>query len=104
MSASSVRELSSAAPEKGEKKPVQKAAPKAQARAAPILEVTPDLVSRAKREVAKMKYVTPYRLSNAFGIKLSVARRLIRELIRQGTLEPRIKNRRLTVAVPKRES
>ncbi|MGC9210360.1 MAG: 30S ribosomal protein S25e [Acidilobus sp.] len=95
--------MSSAAPEK--KQPArQQPRPQAKAAGPTILEVTPDLVNRARREVAKMKYVTPYRLANAFGIKMSVARKLLRELIKQGVLEPRIKNRRLTVATPKRES
>ncbi len=96
--------LSSTAPEKAEKRPAQRAAPKAQPKGAPILEVTPDLVNRARKEVLKMKYVTPYRLANAFGIKLSVARRLMRELIRLDALEPRAKNRRVTIAAPKKSS
>lgn len=97
--------LSSAASEKSEKRPAQKAAaPKAQQKGAPVLEVTPDLVNRARKEVLKMKYVTPYRLATTFGIKLSVARRLMRELIRLDVLEPRVKNRRVTVAVPKKSS
>ncbi|MGC9071500.1 MAG: hypothetical protein ACP5HK_02220 [Acidilobus sp.] len=93
--------MSSAAPEKRQPPRQQ---PKGQARAgAPVLEVTPDLVNRAKREVAKMKHVTPYRLSNVFGVKISVARRLLRELIRQGVVEQRIKNRRILVAAPRQQ-
>ena len=68
--------------------------------ALPQVTVTAELVSRAKKEVAKMKYVTPYRLSVALSINMSVARKLMRQLIRDGDLVPLIKNRRLTVAVP----
>jgi hypothetical protein len=95
-------------PEKAEKaveKKQQRPQQRAQAKAsAPLLEVTPELVNRAKREVQKMKYVTPYRLSSVLGVKVSVARKLLRELIRLGAVEARAKNRRLIVAVPKQES
>jgi len=79
-------------PEKAEKAAEKKQRPqqRAQAKAsAPLLEVTPELVNRAKREVQKMKYVTPYRLSSVLGVKVSVARKLLRELIRLGVVEAR---------------
>ena len=68
--------------------------------ALPQVTVTAELVSRAKKEVARMKYVTPYRLSSALSVNMSVARKLMRQLIKDGDLVPLIKNRRLVVAVP----
>ncbi len=79
-----------------------RAAPARQAAraAAPVIEVTPELINRARREVSKARYMTPFRLSQALSINMSIARKLLKRLVAEGVLRAVAKNRRLIVAVP----
>ncbi len=72
--------------------------------AAPALDVTPELINRAKRDIAKMGYVTPAKLAPMLNVKLSVARKILKRLIADGSVDVRAKNRRIIVAVPKSSS
>ncbi len=75
-----------------------------QAKAAPAIDVTAEILSRARRDIAKMNYVTPAKLAAALNVNLSVARKVVRKLVEEGLLEVRAKNRRIIVAVPKSSS
>ena len=49
------------------------------------LEVSEQLVKRAAKTVSEAKVTTPSTLAAALGVKLSLARALIRELVRSGS-------------------
>jgi len=52
------------------------------------------------RELAKQPYVTPYLVANMFGLKLSAAKRALRELESRGMLKLVSANRRVRIYVP----
>ncbi|MEM0087434.1 MAG: 30S ribosomal protein S25e [Thermofilum sp.] len=52
------------------------------------------------KEVRKMKYVTPYVVSSRFGITISRAKRVLRELAARGVLVPYDLNHRVPIYVP----
>jgi small subunit ribosomal protein S25e len=52
------------------------------------------------RELAKLPYVTPYLVSSMFGLKLSAAKRALRELESRGKLKLVDANRRVRIYVP----
>lgn len=52
------------------------------------------------RELAKLPYVTPYLVSSMFGLKLSTAKRTLRELESRGALKLVDANRRVRIYVP----
>ncbi len=48
------------------------------------IELKPQLVDQIRKEVARSSYVTPQSLAMKYNIRVSVARRLLRELEREG--------------------
>lgn len=66
-----------------------------------IVELTPQFVERAKRELSREKWLTPYKVSQRYGITVSLAKRLLRELEKQGVVVLFSRNRRAPVYVPK---
>uniref|UniRef100_A0A7C4BB14 30S ribosomal protein S25e n=1 Tax=Thermofilum pendens TaxID=2269 RepID=A0A7C4BB14_THEPE len=85
---------------KEEKKPEEeKKRPqlKLQASTGDLTEVSLEAVMK---EVVKMKYVTPYTLSSRFGLKMSRAKRVLRELASRGILVPYDVNHRVPIYVP----
>lgn len=76
----------------------------ARAQAAPQLDVTQELVNRAKRDIGKMSYVTPSKLAASLNVKLSLARKVLKRLAADGVVDVRAKNRRIIVVVPKSSS
>lgn len=51
-------------------------------------------------EIRKMKYLTPYIIANRFGLKISRAKRVLRELESRGIIKIYDKNRRVPIYVP----
>jgi len=80
-------------PEEEKKKPQMKL----QASTGDLTEVSLEAVIK---EVVKMKYVTPYTLSSRFGLKISRAKRVLRELASRGVLAPYDVNHRVPIYVP----
>jgi len=63
--------------------------------------LTPDLIEKARRELVKEKYVTPFRVAQKYGIKVSTARRLLRILAGEGLLSLVSGTRRARIYVPR---
>lgn len=59
-----------------------------------------ELTRRALREVQQMAYVTPYLLSTKLEVKIGVARRVLRELEKEGKLKLVSPSRRSPLYVP----
>lgn len=57
-------------------------------------------INEVMREVVKTSYVTPYQLASKSGIKISVARKVLKELEEKGLLKLIDKNRRIAIYVP----
>jgi len=62
--------------------------------------VTDDLVRKAARVVSSADVVTPSSLASALGVKVSIAKSLMRTLLRTGVLKLVSKSRDLIIAVP----
>jgi len=62
--------------------------------------VTDDLVRKAARVVSSADVVTPSSLALALGVKVSIAKSLMRTLLRTGVLKLVSKSRDLIIAVP----
>ncbi|BAN91023.1 30S ribosomal protein S25e [Aeropyrum camini] len=67
-----------------------------------IPEVTEKLVAQARREVEREKWVTPHKLAQKMGIKVSIARRVLRILEEEGVLVLFTRNRRSPLYLPKK--
>ncbi len=57
-------------------------------------------IDEVMREVVRANYVTPYQLASKSGIKISVARKILKELEEKGFLKLLDKNRRIAIYVP----
>ena len=66
-----------------------------------IVELTPQLIERAKKELVREKWLTPYKVATRYGIKVSLAKKLLRELEKEGVIVKFSSNRRSPVYVPK---
>lgn len=66
-----------------------------------IVELTPQFIERAKRELVREKWLTPYKVAQKYGITVSLAKKLLRELEAQGVLVLFSRNRRAPVYLPK---
>lgn len=66
-----------------------------------IIELTPQFVERAKKELSREKWLTPYKVSQRYGITVSLSKRLLKELEKQGEVILFSRNRRAPVYVPK---
>lgn len=60
-----------------------------------------DLIDKAKVELVKEKFVTPFRVAQRYGVKVSAAKRLLRILVDEGVLKPLSGNRRVRIYVPR---
>ncbi|MCE4612127.1 MAG: 30S ribosomal protein S25e [Desulfurococcales archaeon] len=66
-----------------------------------IVDITPSLMEQARRELVREKWITPYKVASRYGIKVSLAKKLLRTLEREGLIVLFSKNRRSPVYVPK---
>jgi small subunit ribosomal protein S25e len=66
-----------------------------------IVDITPSLLEQARRELVREKWITPYKVASRYGIKVSLAKRLLRKLEEEGLIVLFSKNRRSPVYVPK---
>ena len=66
-----------------------------------IVDLTPSLIEQARRELGREKWITPYKVASRYGIKVSLAKKLLRTLEREGLIVLFSRNRRSPVYVPK---
>ena len=62
-----------------------------------LTQASIDVISK---EVTRWSYITPYQLSSRFGIKISVAKYVLRNLEKQGLIKLVDANRRVRIYVP----
>uniref|UniRef100_A0A7C2BLN7 30S ribosomal protein S25e n=1 Tax=Thermosphaera aggregans TaxID=54254 RepID=A0A7C2BLN7_9CREN len=69
---------------------------------ATIFEPTEDILKRLEREVKKgeVKYYTPYMLANQLNVKISVARKILKEAEKRGILKLYSGGRRTPIYIP----
>ncbi len=63
--------------------------------------VDPSIIDKIGREIRSMGIVTPFAVCQRFGVKYSVAKKVIKELAARGVLDIVLKSRRIIVAVPR---
>ncbi|PMP61151.1 MAG: 30S ribosomal protein S25e [Caldisphaera sp.] len=68
------------------KKPVKQAKAKEEKKQVNAFDLSLELINRVKKDLPKMNYVTPYKLTNSYNIAFSTARRLLNELEKEGIL------------------
>jgi small subunit ribosomal protein S25e len=61
-----------------------------------------DLINKARVELVKEKFLTPFRVAQRYGVKISTARRLLRILAEEGLLVLVAGNRRSRVYVARK--
>lgn len=87
---------------KPEKQVKEKEAGESKIHLANIYQPTEDILRRLEKEVKKsdVKYYTPYTLANQLNIKISVARKILREAEKRGILKLYSVGRRTPIYVP----
>lgn len=60
-----------------------------------------ELVERAKRDLRREKYLTPFRVHQKYNVSLTTARKLLRRLEEEGLIVKFSSNRRSPVYVPR---
>jgi len=60
-----------------------------------------ELLERARKEVRREKYLTPFKVHQKYNVSLSTARKLLRALEEEGVLIKFTANRRSPIYVPK---
>lgn len=66
-----------------------------------LTKVDSALLNRVSKELSGLNVVTPYIIASKVGVNISLAKRIIKELIAQGKLQLIDKSRRLLIAIPK---
>ncbi len=59
-----------------------------------------ELVKRVEREARNASYLTPYLIHSRYGVSLTTARRVLRELEKRGVLKLYSPGRRVPIYVP----
>jgi len=67
---------------------------------AETLEEAKALIERAKKDLAKVRYITPFKLSQRYGINMSLAKKILRVLEEEGVLVRYSGTRRSPIYVP----
>jgi small subunit ribosomal protein S25e len=63
-----------------------------------------ELLERARRDVKREKYLTPFKVHQKYNVSLSTARKLLKTLEEEGVLVKFTANRRSPVYVPKEKA
>ncbi len=63
-----------------------------------------ELVERARRDVRRERYLTPFKVHQKYNVSLSTARKLLRRLEEEGVLVKFTANRRSPIYVPKEKA
>ncbi len=66
-----------------------------------IVELTESLVEQARRELSRERWITPYKVASRYGIKVSLAKKLLKRLEEEGVLVLFSKSRRSSIYVPR---
>ncbi|MDD1776428.1 MAG: hypothetical protein LUP94_03635 [Candidatus Methanomethylicus sp.] len=62
--------------------------------------VEPKIMDQIKKDVPKMKFVTPYQIYSKYNVKYSTAKDILENMVNQGTLKLKMRTRRVEIFVP----
>jgi len=65
------------------------------------LEEASKLVGRARKELVKARYITPFKLAQRYGISIGLAKKILKKLEEEGILIRYSGTRRSPIYVPK---
>ncbi|MCE4604461.1 MAG: 30S ribosomal protein S25e [Aeropyrum sp.] len=69
-----------------------------------VAEVTEQLVSQARKDVEREKWITPHKFAQKYGIKISIAKKVLKTLEDEGVIVLFNKNRRAPLYIPKKKA
>ena len=62
--------------------------------------VEPKIMDQIKKDIPKMKFVTPYQIYSKYNVKYSTAKDILENMVGQGTLKLMKRTRRVEIFVP----
>jgi len=62
--------------------------------------VEPKVMEQIKKDIPKMKFITPYQMLSKYNIKYSTSKDILKKMVDQGTLKLLKKTRRVEIYVP----
>jgi len=62
--------------------------------------IDPKIIDQIKKDVSKMKFVTPYQIYSKYNLKYSISKDILETLSKQGLLKLIKSGRRLDIYVP----
>jgi small subunit ribosomal protein S25e len=62
--------------------------------------VDPKILEQIKKEVPKLKFVTPYQLYSKYNLKYSISKVILESMVKQGTLKLMRSGRRVDIYIP----
>ena len=65
------------------------------------VSLPPELLERAKKDIRREKYLTPYKIAQKYSVTISTARKLIKALEEEGLIVKFSGSRRSPVYVPR---
>ncbi len=65
-----------------------------------VAYVPEQLYKRIAREVVKEKFVTPYMIASKYNMTVTLAKQVLRRLVKEGILVEVLHNRRASIYVP----
>ncbi|MBC7112415.1 MAG: 30S ribosomal protein S25e [Candidatus Methanomethyliales bacterium] len=79
----------------------KKEAPKREiTKASTTILIDPKVMDQIKKDVVKMKFVTPYQIYSKYNLKYSISKDILETLSKQGLLKAIKSGRRLDIYVP----
>jgi small subunit ribosomal protein S25e len=66
-----------------------------------VVSIDPGLISKALEEVNNSGFITTFMLAQKLGIKMSIAKKILKELIRSGSVKLIARNRRVILVEKK---
>lgn len=64
------------------------------------VDIPEGFYQRIKREIVKEKFITPYMMAEKYNMTVSLAKKVLRRLVREGVLKVYVYNRRAPIYVP----
>jgi small subunit ribosomal protein S25e len=86
-----------------EKKPGKQAKAKEEKKQVSAFEISPELLAKVKKDLSKVNYITPSKLASNYSIAISTARKLLKQLEKEGVLKLYSPSRRNPIYIPKQE-
>jgi small subunit ribosomal protein S25e len=62
--------------------------------------VEPSVLEQIKKDIPKMKYVTPYQIYSKYNLKYSISKDILKAMAEQGSIKLLRRSRRVEIYVP----